>query len=222
MDASLISYLAHLGTVAAALVAVVSIFFIKRQIAISTEVAVWSAVAAHNKDITDDPAKMLALSYSFGFQAGNEKLRESLATEEIKFQYWELYWATRALMLSHMNLLTQVWLLSAEEADYFEENMNGWAWLARHVYLHTQDEIDPDTGKRSLNGKPNWYADACRALRVNKADSAGSTSRWEKYVQRVITMKEDELKAKAAGKSVKLSLKRRVGMVMGVSQHWHR
>lgn len=117
---------------------------------------VYVRVMEHNKQIFDDNFKKIAINIFLGLEDDDQRaVRKSFETAGKTF---ELYWAARAVHLSHINLIAQAWLLSGKSERRFKRKFPGWIDLARKISKELSERTFMD------ESKPLWYRNACRDL----------------------------------------------------------
>lgn len=117
---------------------------------------VYVRVMEHNKQIFDDNFKKVAVNIFLGIEDDDQRsMREKFESEGKTF---ELYWAARAVHLSHINLIAQAWILSGKSERRLERKFPGWIDLAKKLSKELTEATFRD------EGKPLWYRKACRDL----------------------------------------------------------
>lgn len=135
----------------------------------------------HNNTIVADKYQRAAIDVFHGLESNNPTLRSNRTSLEAQENgYYELYWATRAVHLSHLFLIYQVWNLADESRSKFEKRYYGWAVFAQKILkeLHGQSE--------NFDSKPDWYRDACRDIDPSVNESASYSKTFFEYSAELI------------------------------------
>ena len=109
----------------------------------------------HNKSIVSDKYQRIAIDIFHDLERENSNVKSNrMAIEKEENSSYELYWATRAVHLSHLFLIYQVWGLADEDAKVFERDYYGWAVFSQKVLM----ELNGKT--KGFETKPDWYKSA--------------------------------------------------------------
>ncbi|MCT4654248.1 MAG: hypothetical protein N4A65_00400 [Cohaesibacter sp.] len=130
----------------------------------------------HNREICSDQYKKMAVEVFHDLSGDqNAKLRSSIAkTQE---GYFELYWAARAIHISHLNLIYQSWIIAGGTKEKYEKRYPGWANFAGLVAL------DLRTSEPSLQKKPFWYQKACEEIDFEFKDGSMYSKSFHEYME---------------------------------------
>lgn len=123
----------------------------------------FNRVMDHNKAICEDELQKIVINVFHELEKDNPDLiarRESLE----KTQRYELYWAARAVVLSHINLAAQAFVLADSSPERLEEYFPGWLSLAKKTALQLSKKVTED------KNKPDWYRKSCHDLSDIKAN----------------------------------------------------
>lgn len=180
--------MAALAAAVTAVFALIQLFFLRQSSRQSLIIGLYGRTMTHNDSIVADEHQRIVINISHGLEASRPALKAfRLEIEAKENSYFNLYWATRAVHLSHLFLIYQVWCLSGEKKEIFEKEFYGWAVFARLILREIQGVSD------GFDLKPDWYKDACRDIRIYQTEAAGYSKKYFIYSRKLIESPESDI-----------------------------
>jgi hypothetical protein len=180
--------LSAIATAVTAILVLRQLYYMRESSRQSLIIGLYGRTMSHNDSIVSSEHQRIVINISHDLEAERPALRlHRVELESQPNSYASFYWATRAVHLSHLFLIYQVWCLSGERKDVFEKEFYGWAIFARHILqeIHgTSDHFDL---------KPEWYKDACKDIRLYQTEAAGYSKKYFLYAKELITVPESQI-----------------------------
>ncbi len=177
--------LAYLAATVSAAFALIQLYYLKQNSRQSLIIGLYGRTMTHNDEIVSNEYQRVVINVSHDLESIRPELKAHRQRIEARENsYFDLYWATRAVHLSHLFLIYQVWCLSGESRKTFENDFYGWAIFARIVLrdIHGVSE--------GFDLKPSWYKDACRDIKLSQTEAAGYSKKYFIYSKELISKKE--------------------------------
>jgi hypothetical protein len=180
--------LAAIATAITAVLVLRQLYYMRESSRQSLIIGLYGRTMSHNDSIVSDEHQRIVVNISHHLEASRPELKSRrVELEAMPNAYAEFYWATRAVHLSHLFLIYQVWCLSGERREVFEKEFYGWAIFARHILREIQGVSD------GFDLKPNWYKDACRDIRIYQTEAAGYSKKYFLYASKLIETPESRI-----------------------------